>query len=405
MKPDDHGAESTAARASKPRICFVGLGNLPVLAREYNRHGVGGEELQHTLLARAFARRGFAVSMVVADYGQPEGACWDGVTTHIAYDPERGPRGLRFFHPRWTGLWAAARRADADVYYVSCAGMQVGELAMLCRRHGRRLVFRIAHDDDCVPGRQVGRQSAKGLHFWLHGSLYKHGLRHADAVLAQSEQQRRLLQRHFGRASSVATMLVDPPAAMRPFAARDIDLLWVNNLRPFKRADLGVELAASLPELGMHMIGGRQPRCGELFDDIRRRAASVASLTFHGPVPYHDVNDFYERARVFVNTSDSEGFPNSYLQAWVRGVPVVAFFDPDGVIAREGLGRAVRNMDEMRAAVRELAHDQSAWRAASHRCRAYMEREYGEERILAPYLATVTDLAFGTAGGTPMMAR
>ena len=30
---------------------------------------------------------------------------------------------------------------------------------------------------------------------------------------------------------------------------------------------------------------------------------------------------------------------------------------------------------------------------------------YGEERILAPYLSTLTGLAFGTAGEAPMMAR
>jgi hypothetical protein len=45
-----------------------------VLSRAYSRHGVGGEQVQHTLLARALARRGHEVSMVVADYGQADAA-------------------------------------------------------------------------------------------------------------------------------------------------------------------------------------------------------------------------------------------------------------------------------------------------------------------------------------------
>nr|PZN61587.1 MAG: hypothetical protein DIU62_13230 [Pseudomonadota bacterium] len=387
-----------------PHVCFVGLGNLPVLAPEFGNHGAGGEELQHTLLARALARRGYRVSMIVGDYGQPDGASWDGVTTHIAYDPAAGLPGLRFVHPRWIGLWSAARRADADIYYVSCAGMQVGELALFARRHGRRVVFRVAHDDDCVPHRLVARLDAGGLRFWLHTSLYRYGLAHADAVLVQSSRQHRLLKEHFGREATIATMLVEPPRRVPDFAARDIDVLWVNNIRAFKRADLAVDLAGMLDGLRMHMIGGAQPRFESLYADIERRAAALPHLTFHGPVPYHQVNGFYERARVFVNTSDSEGFPNSYLQAWARGVPVVAFFDPDGVIAREGLGRAVRGLAEMQQAVRELAGNPAAWQAASQRCRAFMAREYGEDRILAPYMSAFDEVA-PRAARAPMMAR
>ena len=55
------------------RICFVGLDSLPVLAPEYQQHRIGGEQVQQTLLARALARRGFEVSMIVYDYGQADG--------------------------------------------------------------------------------------------------------------------------------------------------------------------------------------------------------------------------------------------------------------------------------------------------------------------------------------------
>src|SRR5262245_29566632 len=131
------------------KICLVGLENLPVLAREYGHHTIGGASVQQTLLGRALARRGHAVSMVVADYGQLDGAEWDGIRVFKAYRPEAGLPILRFIHPRWTGMRSALARADADIYYTSCAGMHVGLMAFFCRRFRKRLVFRAASDPDC----------------------------------------------------------------------------------------------------------------------------------------------------------------------------------------------------------------------------------------------------------------
>jgi hypothetical protein len=134
------------------------------------------------------------------------------------------------------------------------------------------------------------------------------------------------------------------------------------------------------------MIGGTQPGHEALYTQIEAAAQALPNLRFLGPVPYHDVNAHYERARVFVNTSDSEGFPNSYLQAWRRGTPSVAFFDPDAVIARHGLGAAVAGLDAMVAEVRRLATQRDDWLAAHRRCIDFMDARYGDDLVLQPYL-------------------
>ena len=44
------------------KVCFVGLDNLPVLSRQHNRHGIGGDQVPTTSLALGRVRRGGAVA-------------------------------------------------------------------------------------------------------------------------------------------------------------------------------------------------------------------------------------------------------------------------------------------------------------------------------------------------------
>lgn len=368
-------------------ICLLGYENLPVLAPEYSQHGVGGEPVQQTLLARALAKRGHEVSMVVLDYGQGDGSEWDGIRTYRAFRPQAGVPVLRFIHPRWTGTWSALARANADVYYTSCAGMHVGLVAMYCRRHHKRFVFRTASDADCDRSRV-----RTFVRFARDRWLYAYGLRRADAILVQSMTQARTLARSFSLDSRVAGMLVEQAP---PGSVKEIDVLWIGNIKQVKRPDRVLDLALKLPQLRVHVVGG--PTRGEeaLFQHFARAAATRPNLVFHDPLSYRDTNRLYDRARVLVNTSDVEGFPNTYLQAWVRGVPVVTLIDPDSVIAKEGLGIRAGSPELIPGAVRSLVADADAWKAASERCRAFMDRRYGENTVLADYLDTFTEVVRG----------
>ena len=382
-EPQLDGPAAQRREAGRPSICFVGLANLTVLAPELDRGGASGEPLQQTLLATALARRGYRVSMVVLDHGQPDGAVWDGVQTFKAYAHKAGLPVLRFVHPRWTGLVSALSRADADVYYSSCAGGVVGQIGMFCASRGKRFVFRTASDADCQPDALISIGPWYRRDKWL----YQQGLRRAASVLVQSVRQQELMHSNFGLESSIAGMMVQPGSSERELGERDIDALWVSNMRSVKRPDVLLNVADQLPHVSFHMVGGTVPGGARFFAAVKEQAASRSNVTFHGAIAYSSVSAFYSRARVLVNTSDVEGFPNTYLQAWSSGTPVVAFFDPDGVIAREGLGATVRTADEMCEAVRRLTSDESEWRATRQRCLAFIERHYSEDVVLQPYLA------------------
>jgi glycosyltransferase involved in cell wall biosynthesis len=393
MRSNQAATLRTFSDPRRRRICFVGLPNLAVLAPEFDRSGASGEPVQQTLLAKALARRGYDISMVTADRGQPDGATWHGVRTFKAFAPQAGLPLLRFVHPRWTGLWSALSRADADVYYSSCAGGLAGQVAMFCAWRGRRYVFRVASDSDCMPDALIIRRW-----YWRDKRLYEYALKQADGVLAQSMRQQELLLHNFGRQSSLAHMLVGASGTNLDFGRRDIHALWVSNIRRLKRPDVLLDIAAELPQVSFHIVGGPVAGERELFDEVEGRARAAPNVTFDGPLAYDDAAALYGRARVFVNTSDMEGFPNTYLQAWASGTPVVAFFDPDGLIAGHGLGIAVRSREEMIAAVRTLSQDEAAWNAARARCLVFIEQRYGEDVVLQQYLRVLDPPCAGQPG-------
>ncbi len=219
--------------------------------------------------------------------------------------------------------------------------------------------------------------------------LYELGLRWADAILVQSVSQAKTLAHSYGLSGRVAGMLVEHPLST---ATRDIDVLWVSNIRHLKRPDRLLELAERLHHVKIHMVGGSVRGEESLYRHVKRAAAARANVVFHDRLSYWDTNALYGRARVLVNTSDVEGFPNSYLQAWIRGVPVVTLIDPDGIIEREHLGVAASFSDQIPGAITSLLDNPAAWKAASERCLSFMQREYGDDRVLADYVETFEEV-------------
>jgi glycosyltransferase involved in cell wall biosynthesis len=109
-------------------------------------------------------------------------------------------------------------------------------------------------------------------------------------------------------------------------------------------------------------------------------------------VHYRESGGLFDRAKVFLNTSSIEGFPNTFLQAWIRGVPVVTFFDPDGLVQRVPLGRVAQSLDDMREAIRGLLEIDVDRQLLGRRAREFALREY-TGGVAARYLELLDEKA------------
>jgi len=195
-------------------------------------------------------------------------------------------------------------------------------------------------------------------------------------------------------------MMVETPSRVAESTPKDIDVLWVANLRSLKRPELALELARQLPDVKFTIAGGPMPNGQTYYDDMVAAASRLANVTMLGPVRYRDSGTLFDRARIFLNTSTIEGFPNTFLQAWIRGVPVVTFFDPDGLVQRLPLGRVARSLDDMREAIRTLLENDGDRQLLGRRAREFATREY-THGVASRYLELLNapSLPLGTVQG------
>jgi glycosyltransferase involved in cell wall biosynthesis len=231
-------------------------------------------------------------------------------------------------------------------------------------------VFATASDTDVVPARV--RLNARDRLF------YRWGLTHADRVVAQHPGQRDLLLEHSGVESRVIGMGARYPERV-PAPAHPPTVLWLGNYRAVKRPGIFLEIARGNPGTRFRMVGGPVPTEAELYDEVRERAKGLANVEVLGPVS--DVSPHLESAWVLLNTSEVEGFPTSFLEAWGHGVPTLSFFDPGGVIREHRPGLLAETPEEMSVILRRLLASVELRQEAGRRARAYVEREHGPDVV------------------------
>lgn len=377
-----------AAPAARPHVCFVAPNLYPVLAQGANARFVGGAEVQQVYLARGLVAAGCRVTAITLDHGQRDGEMHDGVRVLKCFKPSAGLPGLRYVHPRISGLWRAMRRADADVYYQRSASMLTGLMALFGRLHGRPTVFSGASDTNFIPARE-------NICYARDRALFRYGLRHADGVVLQTDRQQALLQQHYGRRGVVIRSCYEAPDDAADARHGGL-VLWVGTIREVKRPELFVEIARRLPGVRFRLVGG--PTEGDAamrmrFEALQALAAGVPNLKLAGFVPFAQVEAHFDQASVLVSTSSNEGFPNTFLQAWARGIPVVSTFDagsaePDGALPFAHVGTA----DEAAAEIGRLTADHGYWQQRAQFSRDYFHRHHSIESTVRDYLALFDDL-------------
>lgn len=273
-------------------------------------------------------------------------------------------------------LYRALALLRPDVIYqrVGCGYTAIA--AYYARRNRIPMIWHASSDTDVSPAMLLGNTNR--ITRWLEKRSMEFGLRKASHIICQTVAQASLLEAHYGRQADAVISNFHPAPLESIDKSGPLTVLWVANLKRLKQPELFVRLAdelRNLPQVRFVMIGSlpvefRQDR--EWRERLLHGLKSSPNLQYVGPQTQAQVNEWLARSHVLVSTSLQEGFPNTFIQAWMRRVPVVSLHvDPDGVLARESIGLCVTSEAKLAEAVCSLVTDAARREQYGERARRY----------------------------------
>jgi glycosyltransferase involved in cell wall biosynthesis len=329
---------------------------------------VGGAERDQWLLARALARAGWcAVVGVRKSLKSRERKLIDGVE-YVGLGENPTLLAWREFlfdeRPNWL-FW-------------ECAYHLWGPLVEIAKRIGVRTIFHAACDLDVQPRHAL-------LHRARWWPLYAWGLSRTDRIFVQHAGQLAGLSPRLRAKACILPKVSLPeldcgPQSMKSHYERNNRVAWVGTLIQLKRPDVLIEIARQAPDVPFVVCGGTRPGGDE---KILAGLRATPNIQYLGQVSPATAQQIIADASLLLSTSDVEGFPNTFAQAWLAGTPVVSLkVDPGRVIVENNLGVVTGSAERAVAVIKALIESPDRRQQIGIRAHNYGRENYSAATVV-----------------------
>ena len=360
------------------RILFLSSYAHLVLEKSATRVS-GGAELQVALLARELAGRGIETVILGGDTGQEDGVVLDGVRIRTGGQFHNGnPAAMLGAMPR---VFSVIREEKPN--WVFLLGWTAWMAAVVAMRGvlGYRAGFICGLDSELTG--DFRRENP------VRGGLFEWGVASCDLRFAMTEVQRELFKKRGWSCGMYRNLIL--PRAFPNAGVKEVDFLWVSRCQPVKRPHLFLDLVEALPERSFQMVCPREDV--GLWESVAARSAKLPNLRFIEKVPYHEIQSHYDAARIFVNTSEWEGWPNSFIQAGLGRTALLSLdVNPDGIFEQFGLGRfADGDFEKFKSEAREMMGDVAELERMQAGCVRFVAEMHDNAKETEAFLAGLRD--------------
>lgn len=236
-------------------------------------------------------------------------------------------------------LLSRLKSIKPDIIYQNGGCAYTGIAAHYAKKNNIPMIWHVASDNDLPKNIFTNFKPNKiidDLFLWW-------GTKNASIVIAQTEKQKIKMKSRSKHASIHLIRNFHPVPSDKSNENKANQIVWVANLKQLKQPEIFINLARSLSDkkidVRCFMIGGPAAYPIGYQERIEKMILETSNLAYLGRMQQDQVNRIISQSKILVNTSKWEGFPNTFIQAWMRNTPVVSLnCDPDCIISKNNIG-------------------------------------------------------------------
>jgi glycosyltransferase involved in cell wall biosynthesis len=303
----------------------------------------GGGELQIALLAKALALQGHDV-VIVDPYSNESFSTSEGIKVVNIPSWNKGIKGIRLFTNRIPCLYKMFKQQNADYYYARMRSYLHIVPFFAARKIRKKFVLAIASDIDVLGFKakykheyKANFKLSKYLSLYLPGDIvFQYLLKRADFILLQHIGQNLNLDKSKGKRIVFPNIIDQNSISISKSSAEDY-FIYLGSLSSLKGSDKLLQLVTIIDDAISVIIVG-QPN-DEKSIEVYRQLGLRKNIILKGRVNHEEALGLVSKAKALLNTSNFEGFPNVFLEAWALGVPVLSLkVNPGNVFDNFKLG-------------------------------------------------------------------
>jgi len=258
-------------------------------------------------------------------------------------------------------------KSNSNIYIQRSAGAETGLVALYCKLFHKKFIYMTAHEIDCN-----GEYRKKNRFL---GLLYEFGLKNAHLVITQNNDHKKILKKNYNINATIISNGFDIPNKIYS-NTRDY-ILWVARLENWKQPEIFLNLAKKFPKEKFIMIA---PSLSDKHysNKIRSIAEKMKNLQSIPSVPFSEINSYFAKAKIFINTSTFEGFPNTFVQATMYGTPIISLnVNPVNFLNKYNCGYCANgDIDKLHQFTQKLLTDNKTWKQMSSNARKYAKENH-----------------------------
>ena len=351
----------------------------------------GGAELQTYYLAKELIYRGWNVN-----YFREKSSMnfrlrvYEGIKLYTIYIPKF------LLHPRLLFIKQILRRFQLFIYqkkiYSGIIYNRADESYLPLFKndvsnYNFKLIWACSHDDK-LKNFYWSKKYGKRIHKLIFNKLNE-----LDLILLQTEFQKKLLFKNFGLTGKV--LYNSHPLPKEEDFHRQNIVVWVGRLHKRKYPERFLSIVKRMKnhkDISFIMIG---KKLSTRYDTlIKSTILENSNFHFYGESNQEFILQILKKAKLLVNTSDTEGFSNTFIEAWLRGVPVISLsgVNPDNLIKKKSIGFVCENLEEIQNQISKVINDDALFTKMSNKSKKIARDMFDIKKYADNFINIINEL-------------